>query len=604
MNTGAAIKSPGSSGSIIKITDNYSDGIFQGHLDTVEDHLKGADAAAVDHKKDSNAGGHVSPPRSGKRVEPLSQGEDMKGNNEEIHELECATTARNEPGVTVGKGTDHLDETKKIEDEGPKEANVLTLKESSQGASELRPLLELEKDAPHSSACKLLHEDVDQSLTMETCNLASGTERGLSMDMTFNAASGSEQIAKATKIVKSLPGDPAKFVVRRLILNLSTSVHAVWGELVILKITNGRGRELAIGHSPTVLSASILMDNVLFCPSLVLEILVEQYRSILQQSLMLKLAASLGYREYDISLQHVLAYRWDLRYSSVYDLWSDSMKLHLVSKFMETGHREVFELLFGMVITRAGEDAVKWKLKKWRIVVRSFPPLLSSNSDYFSSRGLEDRFADLVKLDCGMPTLGRIVLSQSEKEKEGVKEPMGEGFPVSMVTFHLTSQNVSSDNAAKDERSFTSEAHLSAVPSERETSKDDQSPIRPMANIVEGSPSTSSVCQMDPKMGNRKALKEESIRKHPSRQTQKGDRSCSVLVSLAGTGQFVQFEGLRPLGKVESSGTIPCGVVSTPTSNFPDLNTSTPPRPLHCFNSLSQIYSKCNNGRGYLFMRL
>ena len=108
--------------------------------------------------------------------------------------------------------------------------------------------------------------------------------------------------------------DPAKFVVRRLILNLSTSVHDVWGELVILKITNRRGRELAIGvllkmrnaltylsvgvfcwlqyvnimvcHSPTVLSASILMDNVLFSPSLVLEILVEQYRSILQQSLM------------------------------------------------------------------------------------------------------------------------------------------------------------------------------------------------------------------------------------------------------------------------------------------------------------------------------
>ena len=37
---------------------------------------------------------------SGKRVEPLSQGEDMKGNNEEVHELECATTAWNEPGIS------------------------------------------------------------------------------------------------------------------------------------------------------------------------------------------------------------------------------------------------------------------------------------------------------------------------------------------------------------------------------------------------------------------------------------------------------------------------------------------------------------------------
>ena len=100
-----------------------------------------------------------------------------------------------ESGVTIGKGTDHLDETKKTEDDGPKEA----LKESSQGASELRPLLELEKDAAHSSACKLSHEDVDQSLTVEICNPASGTERGLSLDMPFNTASGSEQIAKSTK---------------------------------------------------------------------------------------------------------------------------------------------------------------------------------------------------------------------------------------------------------------------------------------------------------------------------------------------------------------------------------------------------------------------
>ena len=76
------------------------------------------------------------------------------------------------------------------------------------------------------------------------------------------------------------------------------------------------------------------------------------------------------------------------------------------------------------------------------------------------------------------------MLSQREKEKEGVKEPMGEGFPVSVVTFHLTSQNVSRDNAAKDEKSFTSEAHSSAGPLERETSKDGQSPIRPMASVL------------------------------------------------------------------------------------------------------------------------
>ena len=59
------------------------------------------------------------------------------------------------------------------------------------------------------------------------------------------------------------------------------------------------------------------------------------------------------------------------------------MKLHLVSSSWRRV-TEVFELVFGMVITRAGEDAMKWKVRKWRIVVRSFPPQLSSNSDYFS----------------------------------------------------------------------------------------------------------------------------------------------------------------------------------------------------------------------------
>ena len=145
--------------------------------------------------------------------------------------------------------------------------------------------------------------------------------------------------------------------------------------------------------------------------------------------------------------------------------------------------------------------------------------------------------------------------------------------------------------------------------------------------IVEGSPSTSSVGQMDPKkvlklshrssqapdgeiaQGGSKATPERKTRrasrstgkesvkrgKHkettPSRQTERGDSSCSVSASLAGTGQFVQFEGLRPLGKVESSGTIPCGVVSMPTSNFPDLNTSTPPSALfqQPFTDLQQV---------------
>ncbi|XP_057513316.1 uncharacterized protein LOC130795302 isoform X2 [Actinidia eriantha] len=539
-----------------------------GEKHAVQD-LKRLDDVSVDHKKDSNAGVDVSPPMvagsmqifegnlvsnpndvhhdqddsrkekenaklpndststdceiveslsSGKRVEPLSQGEDMKGNNEEVHKLECATTARNEPalnvgiektnlalhdtvdglpllsksGVTIGEDTDHLDETKKTEDEGPKEANVLALKESSQGASELRPLLELEKDAPHTSACKLSHEDVDQSLTLETCNSASGTEHGLSMDMTFNTASGSEQIAKATKTCQNSSNSSSKL----------ETCHTL-------------------------------------CDSAVIE-------------------------------------------------GDSSEKLLVPGNHEEAPVEKIHEVAF-VKVTGEGVSA------------------------------------DSVKLDRGIPTVGCIVLSQREKEKEGVKEPMSEGFPVSVVSFHLTSQNVSRDNAAKDERSFTSEAHLSAGTLERETSKDGQSRIQPM--IVEGSPSTSSVGQMDPKKvlelsrrssqapdgeiarGGSKATPvhktrrasrstgKESVKrgKHkettPSRQTERGDRSCSVSASLAGTGQFVQFEGLRPLGKVESSGTVPCGVVSMPTSNLPDLNTSTPPSALfqQPFTDLQQV---------------
>ncbi|PSS09710.1 GPI-anchored adhesin-like protein precursor [Actinidia chinensis var. chinensis] len=538
-----------------------------GEKHAVQD-LKRLDDASVDHKKDSNAGVDVSPPTvagsmqifegnlvsnpndvhhdqdvsrkekenaklpndststdcevveslsSGKRVEPLSQGEDMQGNNEEVHELECATTARNESalnvgiektnlalhdtvdglpllsksGVTIGKGTDHLDETKKTEDEGPKEANVLALKESSQGARELRPLLELEKDAPHTSACKLSHEDVDQSLTLEICNSASGTEHGLSMDMTFNTASGSEQIAKATKTCQNSSNSSSKL----------ETCHTL-------------------------------------CDSAVIE--------------------------------------------------GDSSERQLVPGNHEEAPVEKIHEVASVKVTGEGVSA------------------------------------DSVKLDSGIPTVGCIVLSQREKEKEGVKEPMGEGFPVSVVSFQ-TSQNVSRDNAAKDERSFTSEAHSSAGPLERETSKDVQSRIQPM--VVEGSPSTSSVGQMDPKKvlelshrssqapdgeiarGGSKATPERKTRrasrsagkesvkrgKHkettPSRQTERGDRSCSVSASLAGTGQFVQFEGLRPLGKVESSGTIPCGVVSMPTSNLPDLNTSTPPSALfqQPFTDLQQV---------------
>ncbi|XP_058225361.1 uncharacterized protein LOC131334393 isoform X2 [Rhododendron vialii] len=187
---------------------------------------------------------------------------------------------------------------------------------------------------------------------------------------------------------------------------------------------------------------------------------------------------------------------------------------------------------------------------------------------------------DFVKPLSGMPTVSSFVLSQSEKE--GVKESMGGTVSLTEITVQSTSHDVSGDNPAKDER-----VHLSASLSEREATKDGESVTaiqtctKPM--IVEGFPSTPAVVQMDPKMvselsrgssqapdgetasGGSKSTPERKTRRAPGRSTRKEN-------SRRGS----HVKETTP-GNVESSRTTPRAVVSIPTSNLPDLNTSAPP---------------------------
>ena len=152
-----------------------------------------------------------------------------------------------------------------------------------------------------------------------------------------------------------------------------------------------------------------------------------------------------------------------------------------------------------------------------------------------------------------------------------------------------------------------------------------------LLKIMKGSPSALGVGQMDPKTipeashgisqtpcgqmsrGGAKGTAERKTRRvsgkatgkenakkgnvkktTPLRQSEKGDKlSCSVSMSISGTGQLVKFEGLKTYEKVDyhGSATIPCGVVSIPTSNLLDLNTLAPPSSLfqHPFTDLQQV---------------
>ncbi|KAG5528742.1 hypothetical protein RHGRI_029412 [Rhododendron griersonianum] len=175
--------------------------------------------------------------RSEERVAQLSQVDDMKVNIELAHQSEWLITAGDEPALnvveqtnlalhdmvdgapllsgtvsTTDKGSDHLDKNTKTGGGAPEDTNLLSFKDGSQGASELCPVLEVEKSVSQSSTWKFSHKDVDQSMpTLETSNLASRIEQSvksghkvdvqsLPMVETCNTTSGSEQVVKANEI--------------------------------------------------------------------------------------------------------------------------------------------------------------------------------------------------------------------------------------------------------------------------------------------------------------------------------------------------------------------------------------------------------------------
>ncbi|KAA8522217.1 hypothetical protein F0562_012890 [Nyssa sinensis] len=242
--------------------------------------------------------------------------------------------------------------------------------------------------------------------------------------------------------------------------------------------------------------------------------------------------------------------------------------------------------------------------------------------------------------DSGSPTVISCTgLSQNEDSPGGVKGSLDKSVLLSEATdgvsdkVQSTSQNLRGNDASKEERDFTFEVNLSAGLSGRETSKDWKSfptiQACKTSTVVVASPSTSGMGQMDPKTvpeisrgspraphgenshvgskgtperktrrvsgkatGKENAKRGNHVKESTSaRQTERGDKPFNVSMSPSGIGQLVQFEGLKPHGNVERSGTKPCGFITIPTSNLPDLNTSTPPTALfqQPFTDLQQM---------------
>ncbi|KAH7839445.1 hypothetical protein Vadar_004282 [Vaccinium darrowii] len=139
--------------------------------------------------------------RSVKRVEPLSQEDDMKVDSKLAHQSECLTSAGNESALNVGlektilamddavdgasllsgtgatadKGSDHLDKNTKTGGEASEDTNLL--KDVSHGTSNLASGIE--------ESVKSLHKENDHLSPMVE---------------TFNTTSGNEQVAKAHEI--------------------------------------------------------------------------------------------------------------------------------------------------------------------------------------------------------------------------------------------------------------------------------------------------------------------------------------------------------------------------------------------------------------------
>ncbi|XP_052171089.1 uncharacterized protein LOC127787201 isoform X2 [Diospyros lotus] len=176
---------------------------------------------------------------------------------------------------------------------------------------------------------------------------------------------------------------------------------------------------------------------------------------------------------------------------------------------------------------------------------------------------------------------------------------------------------VSGTVLCQSEKDMKETVKVSLGPSERESGNDGQSvtgiQISRTPTVVEGSPLTPSSGQVHPKIasGVSKKTPERKTRRASARSTGKenakkgnhvkettnimqsegGDKACSLPLSFAGSSQLVQFEGMKAYANVERGGAVPCGIVSIPTSNLPDLNTSAPMSALfqQPFTDLQQV---------------
>lgn len=247
--------------------------------------------------------------------------------------------------------------------------------------------------------------------------------------------------------------------------------------------------------------------------------------------------------------------------------------------------------------------------------------------------------ADSDKPNCGSPTvISCIDLPQSEKEsQEGVRSAVGQNVPVPEIIDGVPvkgssmSQDPKEDDSSKDERSFSFEVGALADLSEREAGKCWQ-PFSTQACktsvIVEGSPSTSVLGQMDPKMAQEisrgsprasggiasgsskgterktkrasgKATGKETAKKgsnvkdtaHARQPPERVDKSGNLSPIPSGATQYVQSKEMQHTGNMERSSTKSCGTLTTPTSNLPDLNTSASPSAIfqQPFTDLQQV---------------
>lgn len=77
----------------------------------------------------------------------------------------------------------------------------------------------------------------------------------------------------------------------------------------------------------------------------------------------------------------------------------------------------------------------------------------------------------------------------------------------------------------------------------------------------------------------------------PTRQSERGDKSTTVSLSPSAIFQFVQSSEMQHYGHLEGSNTKPIFVLTSSTSNLPDLNTSASPSTVfqQPFTDLQQV---------------